>query len=100
MRKETYLCDACGREFGSQAHINVKNAQVFISHQLSAINKSWHSTPLNNNDGFPIRCGEYHFCNCQCVAEWLNPKVKEVLAKLLPKEGPDDLVVSCNSDGS
>jgi len=79
VRKETYLCDACGQEFGSQAHINVKNAQLYISHQNSK--NVWHSAPLNN-----VRCGEYHFCNCQCVAEWLNPKVKEVLAKILPKE--------------
>lgn len=93
MRKETYLCDSCGREFGSQAHINVKNAQVFISHQHQ-VHHGWRSAPIS------AKCGEYHFCNCQCVAEWLNPKVKEVLAKLLPKEGPYDVVTCSDSNGS
>ena len=92
MRKETYICDACGSEFGSQAHINVKNAQVFISHQNQR--KEWKSTSLE------AKCREYHFCNCQCVAEWLNPKVKEVLAKLLPKEGPYDVVTCGDSSNS
>lgn len=78
MRKETYLCDACGVEFGSMSHINIKNAQGYLSY-LNNVGE-WRQVALN------AKCREYHFCNCQCLAEWMNPKVKEAIDKTKPKE--------------
>lgn len=76
MRKEIYACDACKREFGNAPHINVKSGQVCISYINP--NGEWRSASIS------AKCREYHFCTCQCLAEWLNPKVIETLDKVMP----------------
>lgn len=76
MRVETYACDGCKRVFGKEPHLNIKNAQVYIS----ALNAKgdWKSNAITGTV-----CREYHFCNCQCLAEWLNPKVKDAIDKII-----------------
>jgi hypothetical protein len=87
MRLETYVCDACKREFGNGSHINVKSGQVCVSYINP--NGEWRSAAIN------AKCREYHFCNCQCMAEWLAPKVSETLAKVSAPVIPDAKEVVC-----
>jgi hypothetical protein len=86
MRKYEYLCDWCKRAFGDQLHINVKNGDIRIS--FMSKNGHW------SQDRVPIKCSEYHFCNSECLNNWMNERIEKAIInteeKIINKESKNE----------
>lgn len=83
-RRYTYYCDNCKTNFKEKDHLNIKTNQhiLFVS-CFDKEAKTWFQTPVT------FSCQEFHFCNADCLAEFLMPKIektKELIKKKDKKE--------------
>ena len=66
-----YGCDNCRKRFGENKHLNIKRTEVFISYFREDIGE-WKQANLK------AKCQEYHFCDTNCLKEFLDKKIKEI----------------------
>lgn len=77
MRIEHYGCDQCGKEFGDDPHLNVKQATV----RLSFKNKGkWNQKSLQPQS--QCNQSEYHFCNSACLGSFIGEMETKVRSEV------------------
>jgi len=85
-RKISYFCDGCGIGVEDGRHLNIVNGDLRVSYKNRK--NEWVRRKAK------VGCGEYHFCNTDCLKRWLDKKVKktneEINEALKSKEVNDD----------
>jgi hypothetical protein len=77
-RRVEYLCDACGRLFGDQTHLNIKNGDLRVSYKNA--NGYW----AQKKSAIP--CSEFHFCNEECLHIWLGGYIGKAMEASQPPQ--------------
>lgn len=70
-RRIEYFCDECRKDFGKNKHLNLKQGDLRIS--IPATISGWTQRKIN------MPCQEYHFCNEECLCQWLRTYIKETM---------------------
>lgn len=68
MRRYVYLCDSCQRQFGNDSHINIKQAQAFVS--FIGATGDWQQRNL-----FKQCNKELHFCDSDCMFRFFKARI-------------------------
>ena len=85
-RKVEYLCDDCGKLFGSNPHINIKNGDIRISY----INEFLPGGGRWLQKKFALPCQEYHFCDGVCLGRFFMRLYDIMKQRVTATEGKDD----------
>jgi YHS domain-containing protein len=80
-RRYIYFCDNCKKDFGNSIHLNIKSAVLALSYpsktDVDPTKSEWKQRQIN------LPCGEYHFCNDNCLGEFVQKQYCDLLEKLM-----------------
>ena len=74
-RRVEYYCDACGKSFGNETHLNIKQGRLYLSwfDDVTGLESDiWRQKEVK------FGCNELHFCNANCMMVYIGNKVKDV----------------------